>query len=419
MNVYSALYLASLAVIVLLPPAAKVPQAAQQKVSQSAVSSLFAYTVTERSLGDNRFEGRLEGFYQAKDGTLRPFPVIVTPPPSPLAALVMHPSGKFLYVYEQAVTMDGDPGDPIAPQTSEVLTFRVEPTGALTELQRLTIPTFLFDLVPRPGGRFLYGMGPSRAPAGMASGLQILGIASNGTLTYQGTTDCIATGTLRTFVGVRDEDDLSFSPDGRFAYAFSGTGFVDHSENHRQIYSIKPDGTFVALGNEEHEGGMMFNDPKPGIGAVTFVPGTHLAIGDGMSKAWLYQLGTEGKLIPLRSLEFADAPSKQKFRSVDVSGALYFTSQGVYRVSPKAGIVPVTGDAFPKDATLVPDPARRFIYAYVNRYDKEQKTWGSQIAVYTLVKGRILRRIGLRPFLSTRVNQIVWAEPQKARQVVR
>jgi hypothetical protein len=192
-----------------------------------AITSYRAYVVTKA--------GEVHGYRVGRSGGMSPirgnaavtrvsggFPIM----------LRFHPSGRFAYAVSVRDQM----------HKATLWTFRVAGDGTLRRTGARRLRCTIGQIVLHPGGHLLYAV---------AEGNRILPFridARTGALTPLPTIKDVSTFTIGIPVGATSEAELIFHPQGRAAYLFTGTGFVDHSENTLQRYRVGRNGALTAVG---------------------------------------------------------------------------------------------------------------------------------------------------------------------------
>ncbi|MBC8138083.1 MAG: hypothetical protein H8F28_19555 [Fibrella sp.] len=201
--------------------------------TDEASGETFAYTP--------RSDGKITTYRVTASGAFEPVRADPIPPGNRPLALVLSADKRFLYAYPEFDRgKDGhnteEIGDEkrikvVASKPTPITVFSIGEGGVLRRLSILAVPAPLGQLVPHPGGRFVYGLTATR-------GAFILRVARNGTLTLAGGTPVESGMGLGDIPGERDAWGLTFSPNGDYLYAFRGDGFVDHAENYLRRYKV-------------------------------------------------------------------------------------------------------------------------------------------------------------------------------------
>jgi hypothetical protein len=334
-----------------------------------------------------RVDGDIAAYRVEPSGELKPLPTVrVTSGVRPLI-LVPSANGRFLYVYPEFDTrMDGYIFDERentkrvrAAQTklTPVTVFAVGRNGILRRVNTVAVPAPVGQLVPHPGGKFVYALTASQKAI-------LLRVLPRGGLTRAGSTPIESGMSLLDMVGERDAWGLAFSPNGSFLYDFRGDGFVDHSENYLHRYRVNRangrltmDGDMWSSAGERP--GEVGSDPgmvREFVNNTAFVKGfaggIWVARIDGAGR--IVSAGSRLALVPKGNPGYGNDQTLVRHPKLPV--VVYRGSDTdpytVWRVTApgkiaKAGTFPT---AFPKTfpVSLYADPSGRFLYEVYATY---------------------------------------------------
>ena len=413
--------------------------AAKEKIEKQE----FAYVATD--------SGQIRGFRVAKNGRLLPISGVMTLGNRPLT-LQTHPNGRFLYgITTFDVSKDGfrhaSEQDDAPPKrsTTIITTLAIGANGTLSVRQRLTVQGVLGGIIVHPSGKFLYGIGWGNGESEnrgnpLASsdpgGIVVFRIGPKGALTETKRTAALHTFDLMEAAGLRDEWDIAFIIDGKYAWCFSGMGFIDHSENNLQRFCVKRDGTFAAAGDLHSDEPTGDHNSFP-VGSVYFLLGTKFAVVNGFQGLTLCVIDKYGNLVPhVKSrIEYVSGPKNGAeathspdlyIKAIDPKGRFLYigrvfqdTTTILYKVTDAAGAVPVQtfGGA---DAKVVAEIEGRFVYTFephrarpINAPDTDPiasyKVVSTTVTVYNVSKAGRLTAAFTPLTLPGGVSQVVFA----------
>jgi hypothetical protein len=306
-----------------------------------------------------------------------------------IGALVAHPSGKFLFAAAKVARS--------AWLGSVVWQFRVRGDGGLETLGRMQTRRPLALIRPDPTGRLVYAVAgfdgfdmTDSPPHGFTDDVLRFRVRPDGRWeALKSTRAGLIFNTARRDPAMRY---LTFDPTGRYAFAYESAGGSDWIGRRLQVYHVRPDGKFMAAGEEQGEivgmgGGRAAT--FAGDFGPTFIDrrGT-LAVQNGAGpRVVLRRYRGKGRVGPLLSPPTIPAGPETPHRAasawvqgVDPEGRFVYCGQEshhyargvterwatVYQILPGGR---VRGPVLRvRDATVHPDPDGRFVYVH-KRWD--------------------------------------------------
>jgi hypothetical protein len=353
-------------------------------------SAIYAYGATH--------EGDLLGFRVAPNGELQRLPQgAIRTAKTPFLAI--HPDRKDLYVVQQFIpSEEGINSQEYPPRktraSSLLFRYHIKRDGTLLLAERLTLPYPAGDIIIPPRSPFLYIEKPN-------GWLQVYRRGREGQLNSVGDTEGGFTFSLYSGAGVRDESRYAFTPNGEYVLAFSGTGFVDHSENYLRRFRILPDGRWkhelpeYHFANGEAQEGRWEGDTGP----VVLTPDGMRAFITGMTgRVFCYSVSGKGELKPLLQVHLplrtpvskGMSQGQMSVRGVDPKGRFLYVLEpdraeppaqriGVYAIGRGRAITRISQlNINAPFESLIPEPMGRFLYelaAEWNEAGKPIRTW--------------------------------------------